>query len=448
MQRPAPTAVLLVLSSAGLACTPGAQAPAAAPRPARETAEPPAWIDLFDGRTLAGWVTSGGRYDGLAVWTVEDGAITGRVGPGKAGGLLYTEQRWHSFDLEFETRIDWPFDSGIFVRMAPEAKGAQITLDWRPGGEIGGVYSEGWLEENPEGAQHFLKDAWNRGRVRCTGRDFHLEFWLDDRKLTDYQLPFGEPGYVATGRIGVQVHGGLEPDEFAARFRGLRLRELPVFDTREFTCDDGGFLTPREGSGFEPLLDEGLTRFEAHGGDGRGFACDGRVLRALVAGGAHHLATREDFTDFVLRMDFRVLRRANSGVFLRARRGDANPAFSGCEIQILDDFHWEEDTGSKLKEWQFTGSLYGAVPAGHPGTLYPLGRWNSYEIRCQGTRIRCELNGVELWDVDTAKLDPEQGEAFARRAKSGFVGLQRHAPAGAMDGDAYAWFRNVFVKRL
>ena len=35
------------------------------------------WSELFDGRTLDGWVTKGGRYDGNARWTVEDGAIVG-----------------------------------------------------------------------------------------------------------------------------------------------------------------------------------------------------------------------------------------------------------------------------------------------------------------------------------------------------------------------------------
>lgn len=48
------------------------------------------WRELFDGRTLAGWVTRGGRYDGDAAWTVEDGAITGRQSAAREGGLLYT----------------------------------------------------------------------------------------------------------------------------------------------------------------------------------------------------------------------------------------------------------------------------------------------------------------------------------------------------------------------
>ena len=33
------------------------------------------WRPLFDGTSLDGWTTKGGRYDGGAVWTVEDGVI-------------------------------------------------------------------------------------------------------------------------------------------------------------------------------------------------------------------------------------------------------------------------------------------------------------------------------------------------------------------------------------
>lgn len=403
---------------------------------------------IFDGKSLDGWTTTGGRYDGTARWSVEDGAIVGRSGPKQTGGLLYTQQAWHSYAVSFRTKIDWPFDSGVFVRMSKAGKGAQVTLDWREGGEIGGIYSDGWLQHNAEGAGKFRRGEWNDVRVRCTGRDFRLEFWLNGEKLTDYRQPIGSEGYAPTGLLGLQVHPGTENEDVAARFQNIDLVEFPVFSLAEFECDDEGFLAAREKSGWEPLLDAELSRWETESGRADGFACDGRVLELRTAGAAHELRTKDDYRDFVLRLDFKIVRRANSGIFLRADRANGNPAFSGCEIQVLDDFHWEADTKSKLKPWQFTGSLYGAVPAGHTGALYPNGRWNTLEIRYQGSRIRTELNGVELYDVDTAELKPEQGEPFAGRAAAGFLGLQRHAPGGEVVGNAYAWYRNVFVRRL
>ena len=110
------------------------------------------WQGLFDGETLEGWTTTGGRYDGKAVWAVEDGAITGREGPGRAGGLIYTETPWSDFEFECQAWVDYPFDSGVFVRMRPDQDGMQFTLDNRPGGEIGALYSAGYFLHNPAGA--------------------------------------------------------------------------------------------------------------------------------------------------------------------------------------------------------------------------------------------------------------------------------------------------------
>ena len=83
----------------------------------------------------------------------------------------------------------------------------------------------------------------------------------------------------------------------------------------------------------------------------------------------------------------------NSGLFLRGARGQGNPAYSGCEVQILDDHHWEAVTGTTLKPLQFTGSLYSSVPS-KPGVLRPVGEWNTYEVTYRGTQLKVVLNGV------------------------------------------------------
>jgi hypothetical protein len=136
---------------------------------------------------------------------------------------------------------------------------------------------------------------------------------------------------------------------------------------------------------------------------------------------------------------------ANSGVFLRSARDGENPAFSGCEIQILDDLHWETTTGTVLRPWQFTGSLYGSVPPKDRSALLPPGRWNTFEILYHGPRLRVALNGIELYDVDTRTVPAER--PFAERAPVGFIGLQRHAPAEA-DGEVFAAFRNLWIREI
>jgi hypothetical protein len=182
--------------------------------------------ELFDGRTLDGWTTVGGRYDGAARWTVEDGALTGRQGLQREGGLIYTAVPYDDFEVQLELKIDWPFDSGIFLRMTPDAKGMQVTVDHREGGECGGLYADGWVLHNPEGWTNFKRGEWNRFVVVCDGEPMHVQAWLNDQPLVDHTLESAE-GYARTGLIGLQVHGGEDvPLETRVQFRNVRVRPL------------------------------------------------------------------------------------------------------------------------------------------------------------------------------------------------------------------------------
>lgn len=409
-------------------------------------------VALFDGATLNGWTTHGGRYDGNARWTVEEGAIVGRQGPNRAGGLLYTARPYKNFVLSFETWIDYPFDSGVFLRMEPRSrggKGMQVTLDYRENGEVGGMYADGYLQHNEGGKARFQRDAWNEVVVRCVGDDMRVTTWLNGELLTDFQLPPNTPGYAPTGLIGLQVHGGEHvPETQRAMFRSVRLRELPDFDSALFACDDDGILSLTD-TGRELGWTSLFNGRDLEGWDPRPSAEGYRVERKQLVlphkGGGGEIRTEKEYRDFELRLDFKISEMCNSGLFLRAAP-EGNPAFSGCEIQILDDFNWEAVTKSKLQPYQFTGGLYGAVPPGVPGALRPLGEWNTYEVRYVGRRIAVRLNGHLLYDVDTFALGNAQ-PPFAERAERGFIGLQRHAPARETESD-YAWFRNLFIREL
>lgn len=415
------------------------------------------WTVLFDGESLDGWVTEGGRYDGNARWSVEDGAITGREGENSAGGLIYTERRYRDFLFSCEFKITQPFDSGVFLRMVPreeDLKGPQLTLDYRSGGEVGAVYADGFLAHNDSGTELVRREAWNRLDVRCVG-NFHLQAWLNGQLLTDHRLEGDPEGFARDGRIGLQVHGARgEPETSMVQFRDVRLRELPTHDPRWFRCDDRGILhltEPGRGAGWRALFNgvdlAGWTMVGGAGEQALGAEVHDGVIHFTKQGPDGYLRTQELFGDFELRLDFKISRMCNSGLFLRSDPNGGNPSFSGCEIQILDDFNWESVTNSKLDPYQFTGGLYGSQPPAADKDFRPLGSWNTYRVRCQGPRIAAWLNDSLLWDVNTHDLKVPPGQKpFAERATEGFIGLQRHAPA-QVQGD-YAFFRNLFLRPL
>jgi hypothetical protein len=125
-----------------------------------------------------------------------------------------------------------------------------------------------------------------------------------------------------------------------------------------------------------------------------------------------------------MRAEFRLARLANSGLFLRALKGGANPAYSGHEVQLIDDLHWGPETGSPLLPYQTTGGLYGAFPPGPAKRFHPPGQWNLLEVLMQGQRLAVALNGQTLYDLDLSVLPADP--PFPSRAPRGFLGWQRY----------------------
>lgn len=146
------------------------------------------------------------------------------------------------------------------------------------------------------------------------------------------------------------------------------------------------------------------------------------------------LSTKAQYGDFILRLEWRVPENGNSGVYFRVPdiKSDKLPTFTGMEIQVLDD------DGplykGKLKPWQYSGSLYGAVAVGK--RVYKgAGQWNQFEITCKGDQIIVVFNGERVVDADQGKL-PE----LAGRPKKGFIGLQNHGST--------VEYRNIRIKML
>lgn len=133
------------------------------------------------------------------------------------------------------------------------------------------------------------------------------------------------------------------------------------------------------------------------------------------------IATKEQFGDFELELEFRVPEGGNSGVFLRAPR-EGNPAFVGMEIQVLDD-HAEQY--ADLQPSQYTGSVYG-VAAAQPRVTKPAGQWQTLRIACDGREVKVVLNGTQ---VVSTNLDDHQDKVKGHPGiarTTGYLGLQNH----------------------
>lgn len=130
------------------------------------------------------------------------------------------------------------------------------------------------------------------------------------------------------------------------------------------------------------------------------------------------LRTEKEYSDFVLELEFAINEKGNAGVFIRSAI-EKNPAFSGHEMQILDDH------GKEPKKYT-TGALYDVVAASK-NMSKPAGQWNKARITCTGKRIQINLNGEDIVDYQTDRLT------------RGYIGLQNH------DDHAVVKFRNIRI---
>ncbi len=190
------------------------------------------FVSLFDGKTLDGWrkLTEYSGDDGK--WEVIDGVIVGDQYPEGKGGLLVTERKYKNFELYAEVKADYPIDSGLFLRVQPNVLSYQLTIDYRPDGEIGAIYCPtggGFLMHNLKGIEQWKKGEFNKIRIRIDGNPPYIWAWINGIRSVDYAdtLVNREYRVPESGFIGLQVH----PDESWGEgrkvyFRNIMIKEL------------------------------------------------------------------------------------------------------------------------------------------------------------------------------------------------------------------------------
>ncbi len=188
--------------------------------------------------------------------------------------------------------------------------------------------------------------------------------------------------------------------------------------------------------GFVPLFD-GRSLAGWQGRTEEYEAADGLLVCKKGAHGS--LYTDRQYSDFILRLEYRLEPGGNNGIGIRAPLGDAPPAATGMEIQILDDdFPGYRD----FQPVQFNGSIYGAGPA-ERGHARPAGEWNAMEITACGPHIQVMLNGKRILQADMDDVGPVRMHGFD------FVGLHNRTGRIAICGHEHrVEFRRIRIKEL
>ncbi len=185
------------------------------------------WVDLFDGKTLDGWI----QRNGKAKYTVQDGMIVGETVRNTPNSFLCTEKHYRDFVLEVEFLVVEDMNSGIQIRSNSYADyknyrvhGYQVEIDPSSRAWSAGIYDEGrrkWLfslKDKPRAQKAFKQGQWNHYRIAAIGDS--IRTWINGVPAADLVDDMTGNGFIA-----LQVHGSKKAGQ-QIRWRNIRIKDL------------------------------------------------------------------------------------------------------------------------------------------------------------------------------------------------------------------------------
>lgn len=207
------------------------------------------WKCLFDGKTLNGWTSKGGK----ATYKVDKGTILGTTIKGTPNTFLCTNDVYRNFELTFDVLlVNNELNSGVQIRSKTrnvtkgrhqgiKIYGPQVEIEKSPG-QSAFIYGEhvygddpkakrpgGWQSPEPGSKDpkvnqhsHFKNGKWNHFRVKAFGQ--RIETWLNGKKVADliYDTKLYKKNF--EGFIGLQVHSVGQRGPFQVRWKNIYVK--------------------------------------------------------------------------------------------------------------------------------------------------------------------------------------------------------------------------------
>ncbi|HBK32511.1 MAG TPA: DUF1080 domain-containing protein [Porphyromonadaceae bacterium] len=429
----------------------------------------PEWQDLFNGKNLKGWT----KLNGAAEYKVQDRTIIGISKMNTPNTFLTTQKNYGDFILEFDFKVDDGLNSGVQFRSQSlkeyndgRVHGYQFEIDPSPRAWTGGVYDEarrGWLYPmtyNSAGQKAFKNGEWNKARIEAIGNS--IRTWVNGIPCTDLLDNVTPSGFIA-----LQVHaiGDKAQEGKTIAWRNIRIltENLQAFRTpaneQVYQVNSvANTISEREARDGWKLLWDGKTTNGWRGAKldafpQEGWVIENGILKVLKSGGAESanggdIVTTRPYKNFILTVDFKITKGANSGVkyFVDTNLNKGQGSAIGCEYQILDD-NVHPDAKLGVNGNRKLGSLYDLIPAPDNKPFRP-GFFNTATIVVKGNHAEHWLNGVKIIEYDrnnqmwNALVDYSKYKDWPDfgNLESGLLLLQDH-------GDE-VWFQNIKIKEL
>jgi len=386
------------------------------------------WVSLFNGKDLSGWK----KLNGKAEYHIEGDAIVGVSQLNTPNTFLTTEKYYTDFILEVEVKVHPLLNSGIQIRSNSNKEyrdgrvhGYQVEIDPSKRAYSGGIYDEarrGWLyplSDNARGREAFKGGQWNKYHIEAVGNE--LRVWVNGVNTANLV-----DDMTAKGFICLQVHsiGNKEQAGTEVRWRNIRIKtenlegdRWPMDATTKEVNLVPNTLTDYEKRKGWRMLWDGKTTNGWRGAKldhfpKKGWTMENGILTVLPSDGGEStnggdIVTTDQFSDFELRVDFKITEGANSGIkyYVDPDLNKGQGSAIGPEFQILDDKK-HPDAKKGVNGNRTVGSLYDLITASNlsvPSRGKPfngIGKWNRARIVAKNGHVEHWLNGYKVVEYD------------------------------------------------
>ena len=428
------------------------------------------WQSLFNGKNLSGWK----QLNGSAKYTVENGAIVGHTVRNSNNSFLCTKKAYGDFILEFDFRVDDGINSGVQFRSESlknyqngRVHGYQFEIDPSKRAWTGGVYDEarrGWLynlNNNPAAKKAFKNNEWNKARIECIGNS--VRTWVNGIACADLLDNTTLSGFIALQVHAIGKDGKEEGKTIAWKNIRILTKDVAKYATPENESVEqinlvDNTISEREAKEGWKLLFDGKTTNGWRGAKldkfpAKGWVVENGILKVLAGNGGEStnggdIVTTRTYRNFILKVDFKITKGANSGIkyFVDPSMNKGAGSAIGCEFQILDDLR-HPDAKLGVKGNRKLGSLYDLIPA-PANKPFDINQFNTAMIVVRGNHVEHWLNGVKLLEYERNNQEWNALVAYSKYKHWPNFGNFTDANILLQDHGNEVWFKNVKILEL
>jgi len=401
----------------------------------------PGFTPLFDGETLNGWTLTGGTGHG---YVVKDNTV---ICPADGGGKLFSEKEYSNFIFRFEFKLSESGNNGIGIRAPLTGETHYQGMEIQVLHDDGTQYRDGLRSAQYHGSVYDVVSAkrgslkapgeWNTEEILAHGR--HIRVTVNRQVIVDTNLNDvsdtetlqRHPGILSSrGHIGFLGHNS------HVEFRNIRIMELSA-DQADNTPPPNftALFNGVDLAGWKGLVGDPPKRAkmsaaelaEAQEQADREMRDHWRIKDdALVFDGkGKSLCTAKDYADFELWVDWKILPKGDSGIYLRG----------SPQVQI-----WDSTDSASARNRLGSGALYNNQKnPSDPSKLAdkPIGEWNSFHILMVGEKVHVFLNDELVVNNVTMENYWERNNPIY---PTGQIELQNHGNT--------LYFKNIYVREI